>query len=326
MFFLLAAALLPAQVAIRVGYFPNVTHAEALVGRANGRFEQALGSATKLEWKTFNAGPSGIEALFAGAVDLLYVGPNPAITGYIRSQGEALRVVAGGASGGASLVVRKGANIRNVEDFRGKKVASPQLGNTQDVALRAWLLQNHLKSTDKGGDVQIVPLANPDQLTLFQKGQLDASWAPEPWAARLIQEADGQIFLDERSLWPDHRFAVTEVVVRTAFLREHPDLVKKWLSVHVELANWINKNPGEAKAIVNRQIQSDTGRALPSRVLDEAFSRLEITYDPIRSSLTVVAERAYQAGFLKQRPDLSRLYSFELLNQVLREKNLPNVE
>lgn len=315
-----------AQVTVRAGYFPNITHAQALVGRANGRFEQALGSGTRVEWKTFNAGPSAIEALFAGAVDLIYVGPNPTITGYIRSQGEAVRVVAGSASGGTALVVRSAANIHNVGDFHGKKVASPQLGNTQDIALRAWLLQNNLKSTDKGGDVQVIPLANPDQLTLFQKGQLDASWAPEPWATRLIQEGGAQVFLDERSLWPDHRFVITQIVVRTDFLKQHPDVVKKWLAAHVDLTQWINKNNSQAKTILNQQIQKDTGRALPPKVLDEAFGRLEVTYDPIRSSLLVSAERAYQAGFLKQKPELSNLYSLDLLNEVLREKKLPTVQ
>jgi NitT/TauT family transport system substrate-binding protein len=296
------------------------------VGRANGRFEQSLGPGARVEWKTFNAGPSAIEALFAGAVDLIYVGPNPTITGYIRSQGEALRVVAGAASGGTALVVRTAANIHKPEDFHGKKVASPQLGNTQDVALRAWLLQNNLKATDKGGDVQVIPLANPDQLTLFQKGQLDASWAPEPWATRLIQEGGAQLFLDERSLWPNHRFVITEIVVRTDFLKQHPDLVKKWLAAHVDLTDWINKNTSAAKAILNQQIAKDTGRALPPKVLDEAFGRLELTYDPIRSSLLVSANRAYAAGFLKHEPELSNLYSLDLLNEVLREKKLTAVQ
>jgi len=315
-----------AQITVRAGYFPNITHAQALVGRANGRFEQALGPNAKVEWKTFNAGPSAIEALFAGAVDLIYVGPNPAITGYIRSQGSALRVVAGAASGGTALVVRSSANIHKPEDFHGKKVASPQLGNTQDIALRAWLRQNNLKPTDKGGDVQVIPLANPDQLTLFQKGQLDASWAPEPWATRLIQEGGAQLFLDERSLWPNRRFVITNIAVRTDFLQEHPDLVKKWLVAHVELTQWINKNTAQAKTILNQQIAKDTGRALPPRVLDEAFGRMEVTYDPIRSSLLVSADRAYEAGFLKQKPELGNLYSLDLLNEVLREKKLATVQ
>jgi sulfonate transport system substrate-binding protein len=314
-----------AQVTVRAGYFPNITHTQALVGRANGRFEQALGPGAKVEWKTFNAGPSAIEALFAGAVDLIYIGPNPAITGYIRSQGQALRVVAGAASGGAALVVRAGANISKPEDFHGKKVASPQLGNTQDVALRAWLSQNNLKATDKGGDVQVIPLANPDQLTLFQKGQLDASWAPEPWATRLIQEGGARLFLDERSLWPNRRFVITQIAVRTNFLKQHPDLVKRWLAAHVELTEWISKNTEQAKSILNQQIAKDTGRALPQKVLDEAFGRLEVTYDPIRSSLLVSADRAYAAGFLRQKPELSNLYSLDLLNEVLREKKLATV-
>src|SRR6266566_3225187 len=181
---------------IRVGAFPNITHGQAMVGKANGCFDKAMGPNVKVQWTSFNAGPSAIEALFAGAIDMTYVGPNPAITGYVRSQGEALRVVAGTASGGASLIVHSDSGIHKPEDFHGKKIASPQLGNTQDVALRAWLKAHGMKSQDKGGDVQVVPLANPDQLTLFLKKELDAAWAPEPWATRLIREGNGRLFLD----------------------------------------------------------------------------------------------------------------------------------
>ena len=173
---------------IRVGAFPNITHPQAMIGKANGWFEKAMGPNVKIEWKTFNAGPSAIEALFAGAIDMTYIGPNPTISGYVRSQGEALRVVAGAACGGASLIVRNDAGINKPEDFHGKRVASPQLGNTQDVALRAWLQTHGMKPVNKGGDVQVLPMANPDQLTLFVKKQLDAAWAPEPWATRLIRE------------------------------------------------------------------------------------------------------------------------------------------
>src|SRR3981189_299047 len=178
------------QTVVRVGAFPNITHAQAMVGKANRWFENALGPTAKIQWTSFNAGPSAIEALFSGAIDMTYVGPNPAITGYVRSNGEALRIVAGAASGGVALVVRNDSGIQKPEDFHGKRVASPQLGNTQDVALRAWLLAHGLKSIDKGGDVQVIPLANPDQLTLFLQRQLDASWAPEPWATRLIHEGN----------------------------------------------------------------------------------------------------------------------------------------
>jgi NitT/TauT family transport system substrate-binding protein len=310
-----------AQTVIRVGAFPNITHAQAMVGKANGWFEKALGAGAKLEWTSFNAGPSAIEALFAGAIDMTYIGPNPTITGYVRSNGEALRVVAGAASGGVALVVRNDSGINQPADFHGKKVASPQLGNTQDVALRAWLKANGLKPTDKGGDVQVIPLANPDQLTMFLQKQLDASWAPEPWATRLIHEGNAHLFLDERDLWPQKQFVITNLIVRTKFLQEHPDLVKRWLVTHVELTDWINGHPAEAKTILNQQIQKETGKALAPAILDEAFGRLQITYDPIRSSLLTSAHSAYEAGFLgRQMPDLSRLYDLSLLNQILADK------
>src|SRR5215470_3778361 len=221
--FVFVSALAFGQVTVRAGAFPNITHPQAMVGKANGAFEKAMGSNVKLEWKSFNAGPSAIEALFAGAIDMTYVGPNPTISGYVRSQGEALRVVAGSASGGAALVVRADSGITKPEDFHGKRIASPQQGNTQDVALRAWLKSKGFKTRDKGGDVEVVPIANPDQLTLFVKKELDAAWAPEPWASRLVHEAGGRIFLDERTLWPNGQFLTTELVVSTKFLQAHPE-------------------------------------------------------------------------------------------------------
>ena len=328
--FLLAAGPARAQsvrVTVRAGYFPNVTHSQALVGRATGRFEHALGPSAQVEWRVFNAGPSVIEALFAGALDLAYVGPNPAIAGYVRSKGEALRVIAGATSGGAALVVRPAAGIQRPEDFRGKKIATPQLGNTQDVALRAWLQAHNLKTREKGGDVLVIPIANPDQLTLFLKGEIDAAWAPEPWVSRLIEEANGRLFLDERDLWPNRQFVTAHLIVRTSFRREHPDVVKNWLRAHIELTDWINAKPMEAKQIVNQQIQKDTGKALPRKVLDESFSRLQSTYDPIRSSLLTSAQQAYDAGFLgRERPDLSGLYDLALLNGVLLERKAKPIQ
>jgi NitT/TauT family transport system substrate-binding protein len=228
---------------IRVGAFPNITHAQAMVGKANGFFDKAMGSQVKVKWTSFNAGPSAIEALFAGAIDMTYVGPKPAINGYVRSSGEALRVVLGAASGGASLIVRNDSGITRPEDFHGKRVASPQFGNTQDVALRNWLKNHGLKSNDKGGDVQIVPMANPDQLTLFLKKDLDAAWAPEPWATRLIHEGNGRLLVDERTLWPDGQFVIGLLVVNTKFLNAHRDLVKNWIRANVEgldYRDWIS--------------------------------------------------------------------------------------
>jgi NitT/TauT family transport system substrate-binding protein len=306
---------------IRVGAFPNITHPQAMIGKANGSFEKAMGPNVKVDWKIFNAGPSAIEALFAGAIDMAYIGPNPTVSGYVRSQGEALKVVSGAASGGASLVVRNNSGINKPEDFHGKKVATPQLGNTQDVALRAWLKAHGMKPIDKGGDVQVMPMANPDQLTLFLKQQLDAAWAPEPWATRLIREGNGHLFLDERDLWPNHQFVTTNLIVSQKFLREHPDVVKNWIRANFELTEWINGNLPEAKKILNAQIQKETGKPLPPATIDEAFSRMDVTYDPIRSSLLTSAHSAFDAGFLgRQMPDLSGLYDLSLLNQVLAEK------
>ena len=312
---------------IRVGAFPNLTHSQAMVGRANGFFERTLGPGVKIEWKTFNAGPAAIEALFAGAIDMAYIGPNPAIQGYVRSNGEALRIIAGATSGGASLVVRSDSGIQKPEDFHGRKVASPQQGNTQDVALRAWLLAHGMKSIDKGGDVQVIPMANPDQMTLFLKKELDAAWAPEPWATRLIREGNGRRFLDERDLWPQGQFITCHLMVSTKFLADNPELVKKWLRAHVELTEWINGHRAEAKKILNLEVQAETGKAIPSTELDEAFARFEVTYDPLRSSLITAAKASFDAGFLgRQMPDLSRLYDLRLLNQVLAETKRKGIQ
>ena len=292
-----------------------------MVGKANGWFAKAMGPQVKVQWTSFNAGPSAIEALFGGAIDMTYVGPNPAINGYVRSNGEAVRVVAGAASGGASLVVRNDSGIQKPEDFRGKRVASPQFGNTQDVALRNWLKNHGMKSNDKGGDVQIIPMANPDQLTLFLKKDLDAAWAPEPWATRLIHEGNGRLFVDERTLWPNGQFVIGLLVVNTKFLQSHPDLVKNWIRANLDLTDWINSHQAEAKKLLNQQILAETGKALPLAVLDEAFARMQVTYDPLHCALTTAAQQAFDDGFLgRQMPDLSRLYDLTLLNQVLAEK------
>ena len=318
---LATAAMSLAQTTIRVGAFPNITHAQAMEGKANGWFDKAMGAQVKVQWTSFNAGPSVIEALFAGAIDMTYVGPNPAINGFVRSNGEALRVVAGAASGGASLIVRNDAGINRPEDFHGKRVASPQFGNTQDVALRHWLKGYGLKSNDKGGDIRIIPMANPDQLTLFLRKDLDAAWAPEPWATRLIHEGNGRLFLDERTLWPNGQFVIGVLVVNSKFLSAHADLVKNWIRANVELTDWINSHKEEAKKLLNQQIKSETNKALPAEVLDEAFARMQVTYDPLRGALNAAAQQAFDEGFLgRQRPDLSRLYDLTLLNEVLAEK------
>ena len=314
------------KVTIRAGHFPNITHAQGVVGQARGDFDKAYGDKAAVDWKIFTAGPSAIEAMFAGELDIAYIGPNPAINGYIKSQGEALRVVSGAASGGASLVVRKDAGIKSDKDFNGKKIATPAIGGTQDVALRFWLLEHDYKLKEKGGTVQVLPLANPDQLTLFIKKELDGAWTVEPWVSRLILEGDGEILFQEKDLWPNGQYVTTHIIVSKKFLDQHPDLVKTWLETNIDITNWINENPEEAKVVINEEIKRETGKALPQAVLDAGFPRIEFTYDPIASSLYKVAQDAFDIGFLgRKKPDLTNIYDLTILNEVLKEKGLKEI-
>jgi NitT/TauT family transport system substrate-binding protein len=316
-----AAELAPATV--RLAYFPNLTHAPALVGTAKGSFQEALGPNITLDLKTFNAGPALIEALFAGEIDIGYIGPNPAINGYVKSKGEALRIIAGATSGGAAFVVRPEAGIKGPADLAGKKLATPQLGNTQDVALRYVVKEAGLKTADDGGDVSILPTQNPDILTLFQKGEIDGAWVPEPWATRLVQEAGGTILIDERTEWPDGKFVTTHVIVSKKFLDERPDLVEAFLRGHVDAVEYVNANPEEALSLVNQEIERITTKPLPQEVLDQASKTLEFTYDPLASSLFTSADHAFELGFLgDSKPDLSEIYALDPLNKVLAEKGL----
>jgi len=312
---------------IRVGYFPNLTHAQALIGMSTGAFQKAMGENVVIDPYLFNAGPSAVEALFAGALDVTYIGPNPGINAYVRSKGEAVRIVSGACSGGAALVVRADANIENAKDFHGKRIATPQLGNTQDVAARSWLRKHGLVLKEAGGDVQVIPMMNPDQLSLFLRKEIDAAWAVEPWAARLIKEGGGRLFLDERTLWPNGQFVTVHLLASTKFLMQHPDIVKTWLGSHIEVTRWINSHQDDAKKIVNAEIQKLVGKGLRADVLDEAVSRMEFTYDPIRSSLTASAQAAYELGFLgRERPNLTGIYDLTHLNEVLKGMGLKGIQ
>jgi NitT/TauT family transport system substrate-binding protein len=311
---------------LRLGYFPNIIHSQALIGTSRGDFQKTLGPNVQIDAKQFNAGPSVIEALFAGQLDIAYIGPNPAINGYVKSNGEALRIIAGATSAGAALIVRPDANIGLPEDFTGKKIASPQLGNTQDVALRAYLADHNLKVKEKGGTVDVVPTDNPQILDMFKQGQIDAAWVPEPWATRLIVDGGGSLFLDERDLWPNGEFVTANIIVNPPFLKAHPDLVKAFLQVHVEITQWEQQNPDQAKQLVNAEVQKLTGKALPAKVIDGAWTRQRVTYDPITPSLVKTAESAFKAGFLKTNPDLSGIYDLTLLNEVLLAKGLATVK
>ena len=305
---------------LRLGHFPNITHAQAVYARAGGQFERKIG--VPIKWSSFNAGPTAIEALFTDAIDATFVGPNPAINGFIKSRGEKFVIIAGGASGGSGLVVRQDADIQNEKDFDGKTIATPQLGNTQDVAARVWFGERGYQLREKGGTLTLLPLSNPDQLTMFRKKQIDGAWVPEPWATRLVVEQKGKVFLEESSLWPNGKFVITNILVSTKFLNDKPDLVKAFL---VEVTQQINADKAAAAQVLNAELKRETGKALPDAVIARAMERVEFTWDPISSSLRKSAEAAHKIGFLRTHPDLKGIYSLTTLNEVLQEKHLAAV-
>jgi len=309
---------------LRLGHFPNLTHAQALYARATGQFEKAVGAPIK--WISFNAGPSAIEALFSDAVDITFVGPSPAINGYLKSKGTKFVIIAGAASGGAGLVLRKDSGIQSEKDFNDKIIATPQTGNTQDVAARVWFAQKGYQLKEKGGRLSLVALSNPDQLTMFRKRQIDGAWTVEPWVSRLEIDGPGVLFLDEKRLWPEGRYVTTLMVCSKQFLLRNHELVKKLLAAHIEVTQQIQADPAKASAILNAELKKETGKALAEEVISRAMTRIEFTWDPIASSLFKCAEAAQKVGFLRKKPDLEGIYELRLLKEVLAEKKLPPLD
>jgi NitT/TauT family transport system substrate-binding protein len=308
---------------LRLGHFPNLTHAQAVYARATGKFQSAVG--VPIQWTAFNAGPSAIEALFSDAIDMTFVGPNPAINGYLKTKGKKFVIIAGAASGGSGLVLRSDSGIKTEADFNDKTIATPQLGNTQDVAARIWFAEKGYRLTEKGGRLALVPLSNPDQLTMFRKKQIEGAWTVEPWVSRLEIEGGGILFLDEKTLWPNGRYVTTHLIVNKAFLANHQDTVKKLLAAHVEVTGEITADTKAAAVILNAELKKETGKALPEAVVTRAMTRVEFTWDPITSSLYKNAESAHRVGFIRKNPDLAGIYDLKLLNEVLNERNLPPV-
>ena len=350
---------------LRLGYFPNLNHAQVIIGLANGHFQKALSEnntnsskvgdeGASIKEYVFSAGPSAIEALYAGQIDVAYVGPNPAINGYLASNGEGIRIISGSASGGAVFVVRNDSGILSTTDFGGKKFASPQLGNTQDVALRKYLIQNGYDTVENGGNVTVVPVKPSDILTLMLKKEIDGAWVPEPWGARLVKESNGRIFVDERDLWPpDGKFVTTNIIVRTDYLKNNPEIIRKLINAQIDETIWINDTLKDSRngnangtsgkiengtnddfgqegveAFIhafNNGLQRITGNTVPEDELRDALQRLEFTYDPIEQSLFKMADDAYNLNLIGRgsKPDLTNIYDLELLKEVLKERNLP---
>jgi NitT/TauT family transport system substrate-binding protein len=289
---------------LRVGHFPNVTHVQGMVAHAlsrqgKGWFEERTGA--KIEWFVYNAGPSAMEALFAKSVDLTYVGPNPAINAYAKSNGAEVRIVAGALDGGSALVVQGDSALAKPADFRGKKIGTPQLGNTQDVAARAWLVGGGLKITQTGGDAQVIPTANPDQLALFKQKYVDAVWTVEPWVTRLVTEGQGKILIEDRE-------AITTVLaVRTDVLQTQRELVKKFVAAHAELTDWINKNPRDAQRLLREELAAVTRTTISEDLIAKAWARIVPTKDVSRAVFDNFIKSAQAVGFLRNMPDPARL-------------------
>ncbi len=300
-----ASSVAADKTVVRIGHFPNITHVQSLVAhnlsrQGRGWFEERLGPDVEIQWFLYNAGPSAMEAVFANSIDMTYVGPSPALNAYTKSKGEEIRIVSGAANGGAALVVQPDSNLKTAADFRGKKIATPQLGNTQDVACRAWLKAGGLKITQLGGDAFVLPTQNPDQLSLFQQKKVDAVWTVEPWVSRLEREAGGKVLVEESD-------SITTVLVSSVkFLNERREIAKKIVQAHRELTEWIQKNPEEAQKIAVAELAEETkGKVLPE-LIASAWKRITLVTDVKRESFEKFVENAKSAGFLKDVPDLSQ--------------------
>lgn len=299
---------------MRLGYMPNLTHAQAVLGAADGTLEQSAG--VRLEPRLFHSGPTAMTALFAGEIDVAYVGPSPAVNAFVRSGGKAVRVVAGGASGGAVFVVRPGVDPQRLE---GARLASPGVANTQDVALRHLLMEQGVRTRERGGKASLTPLPPAEIISLFDRGLLDGAWVAEPWGARLMQEAGGLLVYDERELWPDRRFATTVIVVATDYLARNPEAVRGLLQGHEAITEWIRAHPGEARERLQAELAVLQGRPLPDTIMTEAMSRIDFVTDPMVDSVLEQAQRAWRMGYLGARePDLSDLFDLRLWQEVVR--------
>ena len=305
---------------IRIGYFPNIGHAIPIVGIEKGFFEESIGDQAKIETRVFDSGPQAIEALFANSIDLAYVGPGPAINGFLNSENHNIKILAGAASGGASFIVHPNSEINSASDFAGKKIAAPQIGNTQDVSLRHYLSENGLKPAEKGGSVIVYNISNPDIYTLFVKGDIDGAWVAEPWATILETELGGKRLFHEEELWPNKQFASVLLIANADYVEKNPKVVSDLLTSHHETVIWINQNPIETRIIFNDFLNSYLGQSLSDDVVDIALSNLVITADPLPDSVFSFAERADALGYLGRNGyDLSEIFLYFDINSLMEE-------
>ena len=309
---------------IRVAFFPSISHAVPIIGIENDIFKENLTDEKMIEVKIFDSGPQVIESLFSNSIDLAYVGPGPIVNGFLKSNGNDLKILAGAANGGASFIIQKDSGLDSIENFQGKRIASPQISNTQDVSLRHYLSTHGLKPVEKGGTVFVLNISNPDIYTLFAKGDIDGAWVPEPWATILVEELGGMRLFNESQFWPEKQFSSVLLIGRTNFIEQNPEIVEKWILSNEKTAQWINSNPDKTKMIYNEFMKEYMGKTFPKKIIDESFSNIEITSKPVKESVITFAERADSLGYLgRSGYDLNGIFYNQNIseNSVGVEKN-----
>ena len=307
---------------IRVAFFPSVVHAVPIIGMETQTFANNLNADLDIQVKIFDSGPQVIESIFSNSVDIAYVGPGPVINGFLKSDGNDLKILAGAASGGASFVIQKNSGLDLIENYSGKRIAAPQISNTQDVSLRHYLAENGLVTAEKGGDVFVLNIANPDIYTLFAKGDIDGAWVPEPWATMLVEELDGVRLFDENEFWPENQFSSVLLIGRSDYIEKNPEIIKKWINANEKTAQWINNHPDESKKLYNEFLNSYMGRTLPQNIVEKSFSNIIITSEPLENSVYTFAERADALGYLgRDGYSLDGLFYHENISVTSNEEN-----
>ena len=307
---------------IRVAFFPSVVHAVPIIGMETQTFANNLNADLDIQVKIFDSGPQVIESIFSNSVDIAYVGPGPVINGFLKSDGNDLKILAGAASGGASFVIQKNSGLDLIENYSGKRIAAPQISNTQDVSLRHYLAENGLVTAEKGGDVFVLNIANPDIYTLFAKGDIDGAWVPEPWATMLVEELDGVRLFDENEFWPENQFSSVLLIGRSDYIEKNPEIIKKWINANEKTAQWINNHPDESKKLYNEFLNSYMGRTLPQNIVEKSFSNIIITSEPLENSVHTFAERADALGYLgRDGYTLDGIFYHENISVTSNEEN-----
>ena len=307
---------------IRVAFFPSVVHAVPIIGMETQTFANNLNADLDIQVKIFDSGPQVIESIFSNSVDIAYVGPGPVINGFLKSDGNDLKILAGAASGGASFVIQKNSGLDLIENYSGKRIAAPQISNTQDVSLRHYLAENGLVTAEKGGDVFVLNIANPDIYTLFAKGDIDGAWVPEPWATMLVEELDGVRLFDENEFWPENQFSSVLLIGRSDYIEKNPEIIKKWINANEKTVQWINNHPDESKKLYNEFLNSYMGRTLPQNIVEKSFSNIIITSEPLENSVYTFAERADALGYLgRDGYTLDGIFYHENISVTSNEEN-----